>query len=62
MYNKSFKSRKQLIIADAMKVIGLVTSMQEAKELEYIAKVCTLVNRIHYLAKVGKMRRLRGEK
>lgn len=45
-----------------MKVIGLVTSMQEAKELEYIAKVCTLVNRIHYLAKVGKMRELRGKK
>jgi len=41
-----------------MRVIGLVTSMQEAKELKYIANVCEIVNRIHYLAKVAKLREL----
>ena len=39
-----------------MKVIGLITSMKEAKELEYIAKVRIVVNRIHLLAMIGKAR------
>lgn len=39
-----------------MKVIGLITSMKEAKELEYIARVRIVVNRIHLLAMIGKAR------
>jgi len=41
-----------------MKVIGLITSIQEARELEYIANVCEVVKRIHYLAKIGKIRNI----
>lgn len=40
-----------------MRVIGLITSMQEAKELEYVAKVRAVINRIHLLAIIGKARR-----
>jgi|GEM_PF-1442921 len=39
-----------------MKVIGLITSMKEAKELEYIAKVRVVVSRIKLLALIGRMR------
>jgi len=45
-----------------MKVIGLITSMKEAKELEYIAKVRIVVNRIHLLAMIGKARSERKKK
>ncbi len=40
-----------------MRVIGLVTSLNEAKELEYIAKVRTVVERVHLLAIIGKSRK-----
>ena len=40
-----------------MRVIGLVTSLKEAKELEYIAKVRTVVERVQLLAMIGKARK-----
>lgn len=42
-----------------MRVIGLITSLKEAKELEYIAKVRTVVERIQLLALIGKSRKNR---
>lgn len=42
-----------------MRVIGLITSMKEAKEVEYVAKVTIVVNRIHLLAMIGKARKER---
>ena len=44
-----------------MRVIGLVTSIQEAKELEYVAKVYAVVNRIHYLAMIGNIKKYFGK-
>ncbi|MCD6411832.1 MAG: hypothetical protein J7L20_05360 [Thermoplasmata archaeon] len=41
-----------------MRVVGLITSMQEAKELEYIANVCEVIKRIRYLARIAKLREL----
>ena len=45
-----------------MRVIGLITSMNEARELEYIAKVRIIIDRIHLLAMIGKARIERKKK
>lgn len=42
-----------------MRVIGLITSIGEAKEIEYIAKVRSIIERIQLLALIGKVRRER---
>lgn len=39
-----------------MRVIGLITSFREAKEVEYIAKVRTIIERVHLLAIIAKAR------
>jgi len=39
-----------------MKVIGLLTSEEEAKELRYIAQVCTVKDRIHFIVHIQKIK------
>lgn len=39
-----------------MKVIGLLTSEEEVEEIQFIAKICTLQNRIHYIAYLDRIK------
>ena len=39
-----------------MLIIGLLSSQEEADEIRYIAKICTLEDRIRFLVKVQQMK------
>jgi hypothetical protein len=39
-----------------MRVIGLLSTEEEAKELQFIAKICSLEGRIHYIVKIDRMK------
>jgi len=39
-----------------MKVIGLLSSEEEANEIKFIAKVCSLNDRIRFLLQVEKLK------
>lgn len=44
-----------------MIVIGLLSSEEEAQEIQFIAKICTVENRIRYLVHVDRVKRLVDE-
>jgi len=44
-----------------MLVIGLLSSEEEAMELQFIAKVCTVEDRIRHVARLGKLKKLASE-
>jgi hypothetical protein len=41
-----------------MIIIGLLSTEEEAQEIQYIAKICTIENRIRYLVHVEKVKQL----
>ena len=41
-----------------MLVIGLLSSEQEANEIKYIAKVCSVEDRIHFIVRMQKIKEL----
>jgi len=41
-----------------MIIIGLLSTEEEALEIQYIAKICTIENRIRYLVHVEKVKEL----
>lgn len=41
-----------------MMVIGLLTSEEEVNELQYIAKVCTLEQRIHRICHIARIKNI----
>jgi len=41
-----------------MLVVGLLGTEQEANEIMYIAKICTLEDRIHFLVRMQKIKDL----
>lgn len=41
-----------------MIIVGLISSRNEAEEIRFIAQVCKLEERIHYLARKEAIRRL----
>ena len=41
-----------------MLVVGLLSSQQEVDEIKYIAKVCTLEDRIHYICRMQKIKKM----
>jgi len=43
-----------------MNVAGLLSSQQEANEIQYIAQICTLKDRIHFIVKKQKIKELLG--
>jgi hypothetical protein len=45
-----------------MKVIGLLSSEEEANEIKFIAKVCTLNDRIRFILHVEKLKKMWEEK
>lgn len=44
-----------------MIVIGLLSTEEEAQEIQFIAKICTVENRIRYLVHVDRIKRLADE-
>ena len=44
-----------------MKVIGLLSSEEEANELKYIAQICEIKDRIRFIARIQKIKnKLKG--
>jgi hypothetical protein len=41
-----------------MIVIGLLSTEEEAQEIQFIAKICTVENRIRYLVHVERIKQL----
>lgn len=41
-----------------MIVIGLLSTEEEAQEIQFIAKICTIENRIRYLVHVERIKQL----
>ena len=41
-----------------MKVIGLLSTKEEAEELKYIAQVCSVENRIRFVAHIQKLKKI----
>jgi len=45
-----------------MRVIGLLSSEEEANEIKFIAKVCTINDRIRFIIHIDKLKRAVDEK
>ena len=45
-----------------MLVIGLLSSKQEAQEIQYIAKICALENRVRFIARRQKIKEMLEDK
>lgn len=45
-----------------MRVIGLLSSEEEANEIKFIAKVCTINDRIRFIIHVDKLKKMADEK
>jgi len=41
-----------------MRVAGLLTDNTEAKEIEFISKICIIKDRIHFLIRKEKLKKL----
>ena len=41
-----------------MLVIGLLSTQQEVEEIKYIAKVCTLEDRIHFICRMHRLKEI----
>ncbi|MFO7677567.1 MAG: hypothetical protein R6V50_04195 [Thermoplasmatota archaeon] len=39
-----------------MKIIGLLSTQEEAEEIQFVAKICTLQKRIHYITYLEKIK------
>ncbi len=44
-----------------MIVIGLLSDKQEAQEIKYIAKICALEDRIHFVVRMQKIKEMLKE-
>jgi hypothetical protein len=44
-----------------MIVIGLLSTEEEAQELQFIAKICTLEDRIRYIVHIDRIKKLARE-
>jgi hypothetical protein len=45
-----------------MRVIGLLSSEEEANEIKFIAKVCTINDRIRFIIHIDKLKKMVDEK
>lgn len=41
-----------------MLVIGLLSSQEEANEIKYIAKICAIEDRIHFVVRMEKIKQM----
>lgn len=39
-----------------MLIIGLLSSKEEAEEIQYIAKICTIEDRVRFLVRMEKLK------
>jgi len=44
-----------------MIIIGLLSTKQEAQEIKYIANVCALEDRIHFVVRMQKIKKMLKE-
>ena len=44
-----------------MLIVGLLSTKQEIEEIKYIAKVCTLEDRIHYIVRMQRIKEMLKE-
>jgi hypothetical protein len=44
-----------------MLVVGLLSTKQEVEEIKYIAKVCDIEDRIHFVVRMQKLKELLKE-
>ena len=44
-----------------MIVIGLLSTKQEVEEIKYIAKICTVEDRIHFIVRMQKLKNILKE-
>lgn len=44
-----------------MKVVGLLSSQNEAKEIKKIAKICSIEDRIHFLVRINRIKKMMKE-
>jgi hypothetical protein len=44
-----------------MIVIGLLSTEEEAQELQFIAKICTVEDRIRYIIQIERIKKLAAE-
>lgn len=45
-----------------MKVIGLLSTEEEANEIKFIAKVCSLNDRIRFIIQIDKLKKISEKK
>jgi len=41
-----------------MLIVGLLSSKQEAEEIKYIAKICEVEDRIHFVVRMQKIKEM----
>lgn len=41
-----------------MLVVGLLSTAQEVEEIKYIAKVCSLEDRVHFIVRMQKLKEI----
>jgi hypothetical protein len=41
-----------------MLVVGLLSSQEEANEIKYIAKICAIEDRIHFVVRMEKIKQM----
>ena len=44
-----------------MLIVGLLSSKQEAQEIKYIAKVCAIEDRIHFVVRMQRIKEMLKE-
>jgi hypothetical protein len=44
-----------------MIVIGLLSTEEEAQEIQYIAKICTVEDRIRHIVRINKIKKIACE-
>jgi hypothetical protein len=44
-----------------MIVIGLLSTEEEAQEIQFIAKICTIEDRIRYIVRIDKIKKIAYE-
>jgi len=44
-----------------MIIVGLISTRREAEELQFIAQICKIEERVHYLARKEAIRRLMNQ-
>jgi len=41
-----------------MLIVGLLSTKQEVEEIKYIAKICSLEDRVHFIVRMQKLKEL----